>query len=321
VTAVKEFTQWHWAPVLEDDCRQLVRLAIREDFDQSYDWTTVALVPEASHARAHIVARQPGIAAGLATIPVVLQEMDTPIQWQPARADGSPLQPRDPLGILFGPARDLLAAERLILNLLGRLSGIASLTRQYVSRVGGTRAQIYDTRKTCPGYRRLDKYAVLCGGGHNHRTGLFDAILIKDNHLAFGSSGPHRYTPAQAVQAARAFVQQSLPPEQSQTMIIEIEVDTLDQFQQVLPVQPDIILLDNMTLSQLRQAVEIRDAAGSDTQLEASGGVHLDTVRGIAETGVDRISVGALTHSAPCLDIGLDWLDADPGSAGRTVRP
>ena len=216
-------------------------------------------------ARAQLVARQAGVAAGLATIPVVLQEMDTPIHWLPEASDGDPLSPGDCLGTLSGPARDLLTAERLILNLVGRLSGIASLTQQYVARVAGTAAGIYDTRKTCPGYRRLDKYAVRCGGGRNHRTGLFDAILIKDNHLAFGSSGPSRYTPAQAVEVARQFVQQTLPTEQAQSMIIEIEVDTLDQFRQVLPTSPDIVLLDNMTPTQLRQAVELRDAGGSRT--------------------------------------------------------
>ncbi len=231
-----------------------------------------------------------------------------PIHWHPACCDGATLQSGQRLGALLGPARDLLTTERLILNLVGRLCGIAWMTRRYVVQIDGTQARIYDTRKTCPGYRRLDKYAVQCGGGHNHRMGLFDAILIKDNHLAFGCSGPHRFTPAQAVRVARQFLHDTLPDEQVKTMIIEIEVDTLDQFQQVLEVEPDIVLLDNMTLSDLRHAVALRNSAGSSIQLEASGGVTLETVRDIAQTGVDRISVGALTHSAPCLDVGLDWM-------------
>lgn len=305
----KEFTQFHWGPLLEDDCRQLVRLAVREDLNQGYDWTTVALVPEACQTQAAIVPRQSGIVAGLAAIPIVLDEMDTPLEWHPAARDGDPARPGQPLGRLRGPARDLLTAERLILNLVGRLSGIASLTAQYVAQLADTSAHIYDTRKTCPGYRRLEKYAVQCGGGRNHRSGLFDAILIKDNHLALGrGSGQQTFNAAEAVVAARQFLRQTLSPEDAEMMIIEIEVDTLDQFRAVLPTGPDIILLDNMTIDQLRAAVQLRDAAGSPTELEASGGVNLQTVRAVAETGVERISVGALTHSAACLDVGLDWI-------------
>jgi nicotinate-nucleotide pyrophosphorylase (carboxylating) len=295
--------------MLEDDCRQLIRLAVREDLDQGYDWTTVALVPEASSAQARLVARQIGVAAGLSTIPVVLQELDVPIQWMPFLRDGDRVEANSPLGTLSGPARDLLTLERLILNFVGPLSGIASLAQQFVAQVAGTAAAIYDTRKTRPAYRRLEKYAVRCGGGHNHRTGLFDAILIKDNHLALGRSDPQRaYTAAQAVEIARQFVRQTLPADQVDAMIIEIEVDTLEQLREVLSTQPDIVLLDNMSPVQLREAVEVRDRNSRATQLEASGGVNLKTVRAIAETGVDRISVGALTHSAPCLDIGLDWI-------------
>jgi nicotinate-nucleotide pyrophosphorylase (carboxylating) len=306
---MKEFTQLTWGPSLEDDCRQLVRLAVREDLDQAYDWTTVALVAECCSGRARLIARQAGIAAGLATIPIVLDEMDTSLQWQPARRDGDELAVGDCLGVLSGSARDLLTSERIILNLLGRLSGIASLTREHVRRVAGTRAAIYDTRKTCPGYRRLDKYAVQCGGGRNHRTGLFDAILIKDNHLAFGSSDASQtYGLPEAVELARRFVAQTLPADQAAAMIVEIEVDTLEQLATVLPSQPDIILLDNMTPEQLKHAVEYRDAHGAATQLEASGGVNLDSVAAIAATGVERISVGSLTHSPRCLDIGLDWV-------------
>jgi nicotinate-nucleotide pyrophosphorylase (carboxylating) len=305
----KEFTQLSWSPTLEDDCRQLVRLAVREDLDQGYDWTTVALVPESSCGRARVVAREAGIAAGLATVPIVLDEMDTCLQWQPALRDGDELQRDDCLGVLSGSARDLLTSERVILNLLGRFSGIASLTRQYVTRVAGTSAAIYDTRKTCPGYRRLDKYAVHCGGGNNHRTGLFDAVLIKDNHLAFGSSDPcQTFGLAEATELVRHFLAQTLSHDQAAAMIVEIEVDTLEQLAEVLPSQPDIVLLDNMSPEQLSRAVQCRDASHSATELEASGSVNLDSVRAIAETGVERISIGSLTHSARCLDIGLDWV-------------
>jgi nicotinate-nucleotide pyrophosphorylase (carboxylating) len=306
---MKDFTQLAWGPTLEDDCRQLVRLAVREDLDQGYDWTTVALVPEASTGRARLVVREAGVAAGLSAIPIVLDEMDTGLQWQPAHRDGDEVQGGDCLGVLSGSARDLLTSERIILNLLGRLSGIASLTRQYVCRIAGTRAAIYDTRKTCPGYRRVDKYAVHCGGGRNHRSGLFDAILIKDNHLAFGSADASQpFGLADAVEQTRRFLSETLPAERWEGMILEIEVDTLEQLQEVLPSRPDIVLLDNMTPDQLSQAVAFRNDCGSSTQLEASGRVNLDTVRPIAETGVERISVGSLTHSARSLDIGLDWI-------------
>ncbi len=304
----KEFTQVQWDDLLRDDCRHLVRLAVREDLDQGYDWTTVALVPESSEGEATLVSRETGVVAGLRVIPVAIGEMEAQLDWQPALEDGQALSPGSILGVLRGNVRDLLTTERLLLNFVGRLSGIASLTQQFVRRTEGTRAKIYDTRKTCPAYRRLDKFAVRCGGGQNHRSGLFDAILIKDNHLAFGSTDrATRYSPAEAVLAARAFVRDTLPTETEHDMVIEVEVDSLAQLEQVLVVGPDIVLLDNMTCSQLREAVARRDAIDAQVQLEASGGVTLETVSDIARTGVERISVGALTHSARCLDLGLDW--------------
>ena len=203
----------------------------------------------------------------------------------------------------------MLSAERLVLNLLGRLCGIATLTRQYVDAVSATKARIYDTRKTTPGWRRLDKYAVGCGGGFNHRTGLFDAVLIKDNHLAFGAhEAETAFTPAEAVTRARQFAADH-PSDTRRAAIIEVEVDTLAQLDAVLPSRPDLVLLDNMAVDDLREAARRRDALGEPIELEASGGVNLDTVAKIAASGVDRISVGALTHSAACLDVGLDWLD------------
>jgi nicotinate-nucleotide pyrophosphorylase (carboxylating) len=221
----------------------------------------------------------------------------------PMHQDGDLLTPGAQVARMEGSTRDLLTAERVVLNLLGRLSGVATQTRRFVDRLRGTRARLYDTRKTTPGWRRLEKYAVRCGGGHNHRLGLYDAVLIKDNHLA-QQSHPVCSVPA-AVERARTFLEQRQVTER--LPLIEVEVDTLNQLQQALAASPDIILLDNMQVEQLREAVRLRDAAGSTTELEASGGVTLDSIRSIAETGVDRISVGAVTHSACGLDFGLDW--------------
>ena len=306
----RDFSQSNWNDQLVDDCRALTRLAAREDLDQGYDWTTVALVPESSTGQADLVAREAGHAAGLAAIPVIIAELEAEIAWSPAITDGDQFGPQTRLGTLTGNVRDLLTTERIILNFVGRMCGIATLTGQYVAHTIGTAAHVYDTRKTCPGYRRLDKYSVHCGGGRNHRSGLYDAILIKDNHLAFGNTDATRhFTPGEAVQAAQEFVRTSIPANLAADMLIEIEVDSLEQLALVLPVAPDIVLLDNMTCEQLREAVQMRDTAGDpQIELEASGGVNLQTVAQIARTGVDRISVGALTHSARCLDIGLDWL-------------
>lgn len=299
--------QQEWDADVQDDCRQLIRLAIREDLSHGYDWTTVSLVPEVSDGRAAIVAREPGIAAGLPVIPLILEETHADLQWQAELVDGAELSPGSCLGYLSGSARDLLTTERTLLNFVGHLSGVATLTAAYVSQVAGTAARIYDTRKTHPGYRRLEKYAVRCGGATNHRSGLYEAIMIKDNHLAFArQSDEANCTPADAVERARAFINETLPGQAH--MIIEVEVDTLTQFEQVLDSQADIVLLDNMSLDELRKAVDLRNHRSPDLELEASGGVTLETVRQIAETGIDRISVGALTHSARCLDVGLDWL-------------
>jgi nicotinate-nucleotide pyrophosphorylase (carboxylating) len=200
------------------------------------------------------------------------------------------------LATVTGPLRAILAAERTALNFLQRLSGVATLTHKFVAAIEGFRTQVLDTRKTTPGWRRLEKYAVRAGGGTNHRFGLHDAILIKDNHLA-GLGGDVR----RAVEAARAATGNGRVP-------VEVEVDTLEQLESALSARADIVLLDNMTLDQLRSAVEHRDSIAPEVKLEASGGVTLTTVRDIAATGVDRISVGAITHSAPALDIGLDFL-------------
>ena len=184
-----DFTQLDWNDAVAEDCRQLIRLGIREDLDREHDWTTVSLVASESQAVATIVARKRGIIAGLPAAELVLAEMDRTVSWTAHVRDGDAVEAGQAVATIAGPARSLFTAERLILNFVGHLSGVATLTGQYVAGVRGTKAKIYDTRKTTPGFRRLEKYAVRCGGGRNHRTGLYDAILIKDNHLAFGAEG------------------------------------------------------------------------------------------------------------------------------------
>lgn len=302
----RDFTQQTWSPVVEDDLRQLVRLAVREDLDRHHDWTTVALVLPNASGQANMVARQAGVISGLRAVPVIIQEMHASIDFQSLAGDGEQVAAGTVVAELSGSARDMLTCERPILNLVGRLSGIATLTSQFVERLQGTTAHIYDTRKTIPGWRRLEKYAVHCGGGRNHRGGLYDAILIKDNHLAF-AAGENR-SPADAVRRVREFANSSNAAGAMQDMLIEVEIDHLDQLEEVLRAGPDIVLLDNMSLDQLRAAVAHRNELTPHIQLEASGGVSLETVRDIGLTGVERISSGALTHTVRWLDIALDWI-------------
>jgi nicotinate-nucleotide pyrophosphorylase (carboxylating) len=301
----EDFEQVDWSAPTEDDLRQLVRLAVREDLGRQYDWTTVALVDSGATGKAAIVARESGVLAGLRALPVLIDEMHASIEFVPRTGDGDDIAAGATVAELSGSARDLLTCERPILNLLGRLSGIATLTRQYVRQIEGTRARIYDTRKTTPGWRRLEKYAVRCGGALNHRAGLYDAVLIKDNHLALAAE--QNTSPAEAVRAARDFLRQMDPQSLDADMIVEVEVDRLEQLEAVLAAGPDIVLLDNMSTDQLRAAVERRNQAAPQIELEASGGVSLETVREIALTGVERISAGRLTHAARWLDLGLDW--------------
>ena len=230
-----------------------------------------------------------GVAAGVACARLALAALDPEARFETLVADGAPLAAGTVLARAQGNARAILSAERTGLNLLGRLCGVATLTRAYVDAVDGTGARIVDTRKTTPGLRHLEKYAVRCGGGVNHRFGLDDAILIKDNHIA-ACGGV-----SEAVRRARAFA--------GHLMKVEVEVDGLDQLEDALRHGPDVVMLDNFSLDDLRAAVAV---AKGRAVLEASGGVNLQTVRAIAETGVDVISVGALTHSAAALDIGLD---------------
>ncbi len=291
-------------------CRRLVDLALQEDLGDASDLTSQAIIPETLHGQAVFIARAPGILAGLPAAEMVLKAVEHRLKLEELISDGTRLQAGQSLARISGPMRGILAAERTALNFLQHLSGIATLTRRYVDAIEGLPAKILDTRKTTPGWRLLEKYAVRQGGGHNHRMGLQDGILIKDNHLAVM---PATDPITRAVEAARSRVGSSLP--------IEIEVDSLDQFDLALNCRPDIILLDNMSLDQMREAVSRRDAETGDERspggpqivlLEASGGITLATVRAVAETGVDRISIGALTHSAPALDIALDYETNQP---------
>ncbi len=267
----------------------VVRMALAEDLGRAGDVTAQACIEAEARFSATFGARQAGTVAGLACARLAVAALDPTASFTALVADGDAIAPGTVLARVEGNARALLSAERTALNLLGRLSGVATLTAAYVQAVAGTKARIADTRKTTPGLRHLEKYAVRCGGGLNHRFGLDDAILIKDNHVA-ASGGVGK-----ALERARAAA--------GHLMKIEVEVDSLEQLEQALPHRPDVIMLDNFSLEDLARAVAIVDGR---VVLEASGGVNLQTVGAIARTGVDVISVGALTHSVSVLDIGLD---------------
>jgi len=275
----------------------LIDFALTEDLSDDGDVTSRATIPEGLKGRAAFVARAPGVLAGIEAAERVCLRVDPKLQFAPLRQDGYRATANETFATVEGSMRSILMAERTALNFLQRLSGVASLTRQYVDAVAGLPVKILDTRKTTPGWRLLEKYAVRMGGGSNHRIGLFDMVLIKDNHLA--AIRPRETAIRRAVEAARS---------EFPTVPIEVEVETLEQLDQALDVRPDIVLLDNMLLDQMKEAVARRNAVAPKVKLEASGGVNLHTVRPIAETGVDRISVGALTHSAKALDIALDYL-------------
>lgn len=270
----------------------VVRMALAEDLGRCGDVTAQACIPVEARMTAQFRARQEGVMAGGAAVRIACLMMDPSARVDVRVMDGQPIAKGDVLVEVEGSARGLLAAERTALNILGRLCGIATQTRTYVQAVAGTHARIADTRKTTPGLRALEKHAVACGGGINHRFGLDDAILIKDNHVAVcGGVG-------KAVRAAKAFA--------PHLMKVEVEVDSLDQLGEALAEGPDVIMLDNFALTDMEEAVRRVKASGVAVVLEASGGVNLDTVAAIAATGVDVISVGALTHSVIQLDIGLD---------------
>jgi nicotinate-nucleotide pyrophosphorylase (carboxylating) len=267
---------------------QAIAVALTEDLGRVGDITTAATIPESAEAKGVIAARKPGVIAGLPLAQEAFRVIDRRVHFERAVNDGDRVNAGDVVARIHGPARPILSAERVALNYLGRLSGIATATAAFADRIAHTKAKIADTRKTTPGMRHFEKYAVRCGGGVNHRFGLHDMVLIKDNHIAVAGSI------AAALRAAKM---------KAHGVKIEIEVDNLAQLDEVLAEGADAVLLDNMTPDQLREAVQ---KIGGRMIAEASGGVTLDHVREIAETGVDMISTGWITHSAPVLDLGLD---------------
>jgi len=277
-------------PYSQDELRALVKSALDED-GAFNDLTTLATVVSDRHARGRLVSRATGVLCGVPLAVEAFRQLDDKATIRIDHEDGSRLEPADSVLYLSGHARALLAAERVALNFMQRLSGIASITARYVDAVRGTRAKILDTRKTTPGWRLLEKYAVRAGGGTNHRLNLSSAVLIKDNHLAAVDGDV-----SVAVRRAR-----DLAPAGTK---VEVECDRIEQVRAALDASADIIMLDNMTPDEMAQCVDLVDGQAIT---EASGGVTLDTVRAIAETGVDWISVGALTHSAPSLDLALDF--------------
>ena len=275
------------------EIRRAVQLALAEDIG-SGDATTLATVPANAKAKAVLRARELLVVAGIEFAESAFKQLSPKIKTEKKFSDGMQANAGDTLLTISGPARAILTAERVALNFVQRLSGVATLTSQFVAAIKGTRAQILDTRKTTPGWRRFEKYAVACGGGCNHRIGLFDMVLIKDNHLA-----ALRNEKPNAIAAAVARAREKFPK-----LKTEVEADTLEQVEQAVNACADFILLDNMDLKQLRMAVKI---VRGRVKTEASGGINLETVRAIAGTGVDFISVGALTHSARAVDVGLDF--------------
>lgn len=269
----------------------IVRLALQEDLGRAGDLTTDATIPATAQSAAQIRARKSGVVAGIDAAWLALRMIDANVRFDVLKPDGSAIEPGDIVIDFSGSSRSILTAERTMLNFMGRLSGIATLTREFVSRIEGTNARIVCTRKTTPGHRAVEKRAVRCGGGTSHRYGLDDAIMIKDNHIAAAGSLED------AVKRAQDYA--------GHLRMIEVEVDTLEQLERLIPLNPHAVLLDNMNPATLAKAV---DMVGGAFTTEASGGVNLDTVRAIAETGVDFISVGALTHSAPNLDLGMDFI-------------
>ena len=277
---------------LSADLAQCIRRALAEDIGAG-DVTTDSIVPENASLRGRIIAKQNGVVAGLQIAEAVWRELDERITFTPQVADGSKVESKTVVAEVVGSARALLTGERTALNFLGRMSGIASLTRHFVDAVAGTGAVILDTRKTAPGLRLTDKLAVRIGGGQNHRTGLFDMVLIKDNHIDFAGS----------ITAAVTRVRES-----GVKLEIEVEARTLEHVREALALEVERILLDNMSLEVMREAVRM---SGRSAKLEASGNVSLENVLEVARTGVDYISVGALTHSPKVFDVSLEFVNRD----------
>jgi nicotinate-nucleotide pyrophosphorylase (carboxylating) len=283
-----------------DHLEALIALAASEDLGDKGDITTQTMVRPLKTVSAEIVTRQAGVLSGTPVLDVILRQLAPELSWSWMSDDGASIVPGDAICRINGPLDRLLPVERILLNMLGRLSGVATLTQRYVSEVDGTGVSVCDTRKTTPGFRSLEKYAVRCGGGTMHRRGLHDAILVKDNHVGMLCATEFAELLARRIPAARVDAKPSF---------VQIEVDHFDQLEAVLAIATgliDIILLDNMSPEKMLEAVARRDQVAPGVLLEASGGITLETVRSVAESGVDRISVGALTHSALQLDFGLD---------------
>lgn len=280
--------------------RILVEMALEEDLRDRGDLTSRYFVDADHLSIGKIVSRETATISGHEIAALVCESVDPGLTYQVSIKDGGEAVPGDVVSEISGPTRSILTAERTMLNFMQRLSGIATVTRQYTKLIGHTGAKLLDTRKTTPGWRDLEKSAVVHGGGTNHRMGLYDAIMVKDNHIV---ANPSPVDLAERV----AQVKTALPD-----ILIEVEADLLQQVESFLPIAGiDVILLDNMTNEDLSRAVAMRGDLGATTKLEASGGVNLDTVKGIAETGVDYISVGALTHSVRSIDLGLDLKEMD----------
>jgi nicotinate-nucleotide pyrophosphorylase (carboxylating) len=284
------FALAHTNPPSREEVEPIVRRALDEDLGKAGDITTGNIIAAGARSRGVIAARVPGVVCGLIAADLAFKLLDANVRLDVRAPDGSTVAKSDVIAELEGPSRALLTGERTALNFIGHLSGIATATHAMVERIKGTKARILDTRKTTPGLRMLEKYAVRCGGGANHRIGLFDAVLIKDNHILA----------AGGIREAVAAVRRGVQPGTS----IEVEADSLDQLEVTLSLGVEKVLLDNMDIATLTRAVSLTKGRAL---LEASGGVTLETVRAIAETGVDFISSGALTHSARNLDVGLDF--------------
>jgi len=282
---------------LPDGCRVLVERALEEDIGPG-DLSGLWFVPESSRSRAALVSRAKGCLGGVDVAAEVFHSVDPGIAITCNAVDGTPVEPGFVVLELEGCTRSLLAAERTALNFIQQLSGVATLTRSFVDAIEGTGARILDTRKTLPGWRSLQKAAVLAGGGANHRMGLYDMVMLKDNHLAaLGGNISSLHAAIAAFHTANPDIR------------VEVEADTVDQVRELLAVKGiAVILLDNMTLQEMRECVALRDRYAPAVLLEASGGITLETARDIASTGVDFLSVGALTHSVPALDLALDFL-------------
>lgn len=308
-------TSKQFSSAAQADCLKLIEMALTEDIgtsnlDDGVDCTTDSIVPKQAAARAAFVSRADGVVCGVEIAKLAIKHFAPELKLEVEVEDGQAIKPQQTIAVMVGSAHDILTMERTCLNFMCRLSGISTLTGKYVKEIEGTKACVLDTRKTTPGWRRLEKYAVACGGGENHRMGLYDAIMLKDNHLAFYRSlvEDNQDTIPTTIKIARQWINDNatkLP--NGEKTILQLEVDTLEQLEIALGTDCDIVLLDNMDCDQLKRGVAMRDDKAPKILLEASGGVNLKTIGEIAQTGVERISVGALTHSAVNFDIGLDW--------------